>query len=205
MPLSALGQQYDTKGFECGFIYDKFKGGKSSEAACSYDGEKVFGTAGEPFPARLHCKTESVGGFHDLINFRIDLAANTVTWDDQYGLSAFYQLEMIKYYMQTQKISEAEATAKVKGPWRLIHYAFNIRHTEKIYDHIHTDEINRELLKTPQHVPAYLITFGDEDSNYSLYIPGKNNNAILSEYVGDNDASWVNLRFGKCRKLGSVP
>jgi hypothetical protein len=33
--------------------------------------------------------------------------------------------------------------------------------------------------------------FGDKRSNYSVYIPGRNNNAILSEYAGNNEASCM--------------
>jgi|RhiMetdeSRZDD1v2_1073273.scaffolds.fasta_scaffold150871_3 hypothetical protein len=50
---------------------------------------------------------------------------------------------------------------------------------------------------------AYRVTFGERGANYSIYIPGKNNNVILSRYeIGaDAVASWVNLRFGKCRAV----
>jgi hypothetical protein len=203
----AVAQQggHNAKAFECGFVYDKMKGGKSSAATCSYTGEMVFGTPNEPFPAKEHCKTESNNGYEDFINFRIDLVANTVTWDEQSGLAPFYEPHMIEYYTQKEKLSREEATARVKVKRPLIHNAFDIRHTDKIYDRIFTDEINRTALNPPIYIPGYVITFGDRDTNYSIYIPGKNSNAILSQYVGDHDASWVNLRFGKCRTLTGTP
>jgi hypothetical protein len=49
-----LAQQpkHDATGFECAFIYDKFKGGKSGDASCSYEGENVFSApTGRRFPA----------------------------------------------------------------------------------------------------------------------------------------------------------
>jgi hypothetical protein len=52
----------------------------------------------------------------------------------------------------------------------------------------------------PKYIPAYLITFGEKGRSYSVYVSGKDSHAILSEYVGDEEASWINLRFGKCRK-----
>src|SRR5262245_46032188 len=82
----AQQEKHDATGFECGFIFDKFKGGKSGAAACSYNGEKVFGTPGQRLPANEHCETEQVHGYDDLLNFRIDLSSNKVTSDAQHGL-----------------------------------------------------------------------------------------------------------------------
>jgi hypothetical protein len=199
----ALAQhaKHDATGFECGFIYDKFKGGKSSKAACSYEGEKVFSVpGGSGFPANEHCKTEPVTGYTDLINFRIDLSKNKVTWEEQYGLAPFYEPEMIEYIMRTEKLSREEATKRVKGPYSATTYDFNIYHTERIYDTIFVDEVTRKHLDPPRYVPAYLITFGEMGRGYSVYVSGKDSHAILSEYVSDGDATWINLRFGKCRK-----
>jgi len=119
----------------------------------------------------------------------------------QSGIAPFYEPDMIEYYMQTEKLSREEAISKVKVTYPLFHPAYDIYHIGKIYDAIFIDEVSRTTLKPPRYLPAYLIMFGDKGSNYSVYIPGRNNNAILSEYAGNNEASWVNLRFGKCRKI----
>jgi hypothetical protein len=195
--------------FECGFIYEKMEGGKSGAAACSYSGEKVFSLPGSPpFSSNEHCKTETNGGYEDLVNFRVDLTTNKVVWDNQSGLSPFYVPHMAEYLMQKEKLSKeaaAEKAAKLGGGGSH-HYDFNILHTDKIFDIAYVDEISKKQLTEPVRTLAYLITFRNDTSNYSLYISGKRGDAILSEYVsGDEDASWVNLRFGKCRKLTAPP
>jgi hypothetical protein len=201
--VAAQQMSQNPKAFECGFIYDKFKGGKSGEASCSYMGEKVFSTANDPFPANEHCKTEPVFGFTDLKNFQIDLPTKKLTWDAQGGLASFAEAEMIDYYMKKEKISREEATKRATTKQPIVHYAFTISHAQRIYDTIYIDEINRTPLNPPKNIPADLITFGEPGSNYSIYISENSGNAILSEYVSDNDGTWVNLRFGKCRILGT--
>jgi hypothetical protein len=192
--------------FECGFVYEKTKGGKSSDASCSYNGEYVFGTPSLPFPASEHCKTEPTHKYKDFVNFRIDLLAKDITWDTHIGSSPFRVLERIEYYMRTEKLSREEATRKAQVTYN-IQSGFKIFNVNKIYDTYFNDEITQADLKTPKYVPAYLITFGDKGSNYSIYIAGQSGRAILSKYDSDHTGnSWVNLRFGKCRiKATSTP
>jgi hypothetical protein len=202
-----LAQQakHDATGFECGFIYDKFKGGKSGDATCSYEGEKVFGLGGIRAPANEHCKTEPVANYVDLVNVHIDLSNNKVTWEEQRGSASFFEPGVIEYIMRKEKLSKAEATKMVTEPL-ITPFDFTIYHTERIYDGISVDEVTRKRLNSPRYVPAYLITFGKIGRSYSLYVPGKDTAAILSEYVtadvggGGELSSWINLRFGKCRK-----
>jgi hypothetical protein len=195
--------------FECGFVYEKMKDGKSGAASCSYSAEKVFSFAGAtPFPSKEHCRTEDNGRYEDLVNFRVDLATNKVAWDEQSGLSPFYVPRMIEFYMREEKLSKEAATEMVaRSQGSTTHHDFDILHTDKIFDITYVDEITKKSLSVPEHTLAYLVTFRDDTNNYSLYISGKRGNAILSEYVGglEGDASWVNLRFGKCRKLTATP
>src|SRR6516162_8203745 len=102
-----------------GFISEKFKGGKSGVAACSYEAEKVFSAPGEKsFPANEHCQTEPVRfGYTDLENVRIDLSENKVTWDQQFGYFSFDEPDMIEFIMRREKITKEEATKRVKGPF----------------------------------------------------------------------------------------
>jgi len=181
------------------------EGGKSGAATCSYTGENVFAVAKEHAPTNEHCRTEPNSGYEDLVNFRIDLTTNKVAWDDQTGLSPFYEPHMIEYYMRHENISKEAATEKVAKSKGSVHYDFNILHTDRIADKTHVDEITQSPIKEPMYTPAYLITFRDESSNYSIYISEKSGNAVLTAYVSDLGATWVNLRFGKCRKLGATP
>ena len=195
----AQQSQHNVNAFECGFIYDKFQGGKSSAASCSYMGEKVFSTATNPFPASEHCQTENIFNYDDLVNFEIDLMTNRVSWIERIGIATFAVPEMIDYYMRKDHLSREEATKRADTPPHDLPVEYTITNTETVYDTIYQDEITRELLNPPKKVPAYIMLFGDDGSNYSLYISEKAGNAILSEYVSDNNGSWVNLRFGKCR------
>src|SRR6266481_4969232 len=129
--------------FECGFIYEKMEGGKSGAATCSYTGENVFAVAKEHAPTNEHCRTEPNSGYEDLVNFRIDLTTNKVAWDDQTGLSPFYEPHMIEYYMRHENISKEAATEKVAKSKGSVHYDFNILHTDRIADKTHVDEITQ--------------------------------------------------------------
>jgi hypothetical protein len=195
----AQQDEHNPKAFECGFVYSKVKEGKSGEATCSYTAEKVVSNPSEHFPPNEHCKTEPVFEYKDLTNFQIDLATNRVTWDEEDGLASFEVPGMIEYYMRKQKISKEEAIAKARSKIRL-RSECNIYSINKISDRTDTDEISRAPLDRPKYTPAYVITFGDSYTNYSIYISSKTNSAILSEYASNNESSWVNLRFGKCRE-----
>jgi hypothetical protein len=94
----AIAQQTtrEARAFECGFIYDKIKTGKSGDASCSYTGEKVFSTASKPFPAREHCDTKRVFSFED-IRLNIDFVTNQVAFEREDGLAPFAVEEMIDY------------------------------------------------------------------------------------------------------------
>src|SRR5689334_15550069 len=88
---------HDARGFDCGFLYEKTKGGKSGEATCSYTGEQVFATG---HPAGEHCYTQNVFQFED-IKLRVDLASSNVTWEREKGLAPFAVTQMIEHYMRT--------------------------------------------------------------------------------------------------------
>jgi len=205
---SSFSQQvvHDARGFECGFIYEKTKGGKSGKASCSYTGERVFGTSSRSFPPREHCDTKEVFDFED-IRLRIDLQVNNVVWEREEGLAPFAIAEMIGYYMRKENISREQATRKVmerpQPPWKQVTY--HIFHVYKGDEFVSFDPVTQTIPKDPTSMPVYTITFGWNVSNnlYSIFIPdnGVNGDAILSHYVADGTSSWVNLRFGKCRVL----
>jgi hypothetical protein len=180
--------KHDATGFECSFISDKFKGGKSGVASCSYDGEKVYALPSE------HCKTRRTGAYIDMVNFRVDLKANKITWEDQSGHAPFYQPEAIEMYMgKPDNMSREQATEYVK---KLITIPndLGIFHTERVYVYTPTEG---ELDRRKENLPAYLITFGLFGYPYTLFIYAEGT-AILSEY---HYRSVVDLRFGTCRKL----
>jgi hypothetical protein len=197
---------HDARGFECGFIYEKTKGGKSGEASCSYTGERVFSTSSRPFPPREHCDTKEVFSFED-VNLRIDLGANRVVREREGGLAPFAVSQMIDYYMRKENIGKDEATRKVTKRPQLSpkQLTYRIFHVHKGGEFVSHDPVTQALPKEPKNMPVYTVTFGWDGGNnfYSLFIPdnGTVGDAILSHSVADGASSWVNLRFGKCRIL----
>ncbi len=200
---------HDARGFECGFIYDKTKRGKSGDASCSYTGERVFGIA-HSLPPWEHCKTEQVFDFKD-VKLRIDFEANNVVWEQQEGLAPFAIPQMIDYYMREEHIGREEAARKVNKPpppWKQIPLTYEIFHVYKGEAFVSSDPITQTLPKEPKYMPVYTVTFGTNyklpgNDLYSLFIPdnGIDGNAIMSHYVADGSDSWISMRFGKCRAL----
>ena len=76
---------HDARTFDCGFIYDKTKTGKSGNATCTFNPEKVF-SALKSFPAQEHCETKSVFNYED-IRLKIDLVTNNVRYEREEGLA----------------------------------------------------------------------------------------------------------------------
>ncbi|YBW37785.1 hypothetical protein ACMYR2_0275 [Nitrobacter sp. TKz-YC01] len=115
---SAFAQNvvHNARGFECGFIYEKTKNGKSGDASCSYTGETVFSSASRSLPRNEHCYTKNVFSYEDF-NLQIDLAASKVVWDREDGLAPFAFTRMVEYYMRTEKIGKEEATRRVAVRW----------------------------------------------------------------------------------------
>jgi hypothetical protein len=189
----------DANTFDCAFLYEKFKGGKSGQAACGYTGKGVWAEVDFPPPAGEHCKTEKVFSYDDLTNFVIDRARNTVRWNQQHGLAPFAIPGAIEHYMRTEKLSRQEATEKANRV-RTDFYFGKIFHVSQLNEEKWIDEITNQVIP-PRKYPVYLITFGGTTSqNHSIFIYERNNDAILTSYSGDADYSGVKLRFGKCRR-----
>ena len=61
------------------------------------------------------------------------------------------------------------------------------------------DDVTGKVLSPPKIVPEHNLMFTDGRSMFYLYIPESSGHAILLEPTGMADASWVGMRFGKCR------
>ncbi|WP_416193510.1 hypothetical protein [Nitrobacter sp. TKz-YC01] len=204
---SAFAQNvvHNARGFECGFIYEKTKNGKSGDASCSYTGETVFSSASRSLPRNEHCYTKNVFSYEDF-NLQIDLAASKVVWDREDGLAPFAFTRMVEYYMRTEKIGKEEATRRVAEPRPVMkQVTYDILGIHKGDEFVSQDPITQALPKKLRNMPVYTLTFGRNDGNslFTLFVPddGANGNSILSRYWADGTSSWVSMRFGKCRVL----
>jgi hypothetical protein len=160
---------HDARGFECGFIQEKTKGGKSGEASCSYTGEKVFSNTSRSFPPQEHCDTKKVFGFED-VNLRIDLEANSVVWEREEGLAPFALSQMIDYYMRKEHIGREEATRKAtERPQSWKQMTYHIFYVHKGDESVSRDPVTQALPKLPRSMPVYTIMFGFNVSNDPLF------------------------------------
>jgi hypothetical protein len=198
---------HDARGFECGFIYEKTKGGKSGAASCSYAPDKVFSNISRSFSPGEFCDIKEVFEFED-IRLRIDFDADKVVWEHEEGLAPFAIPLLVDHLMRKEHIGKAEATKKVTQPkpplWRQP-WTYRIFYVHKGDEFVSHDPVTQSLPKQPTHMPVYTVTFGYISGNtlYSLFIPdnGGNVDAILSRYWANGTSSWISMRFGKCRAL----
>jgi hypothetical protein len=152
-----------------------------------------------PYPPE-HCKTFGTGYFTDMVNFRVDLNANEVTWEDQSGYAPFYLPEAIESFMdKPENMSREKATEYAKKLITIPHH-YGVYHTARVYVFTPSKGETSPENRRKEFLPAYLITFGVVGYPYTLYVSAEGA-AILSEYRDRSRFSMVHLRFGTCRKL----
>ena len=190
---------HDARGFVCGFISDKVKDGRSGDASCSYNADKVFVP---PLPFNQHCKTKSVFDFED-VRLQLDFGTNTVEWKKDDGLAPFAVQRMTDHYMRKENLprDQAERRATERAPF-MRDFTYKILHVQKSEDSSYLDPITKAPRTQPKNDALYTISFGYIFGHtvYTLFIP-ENGNSILTRYWSDDEWSWVNHRFGKCRAI----
>lgn len=196
MSGNAYAQQ---SSYECSFIADKYPEGKSTSASCGLSPEKIFSTRYNQKAKWDHCDVERVSSYYDLKDFKVDLKNNVVSWNEYYGLIDEAKEELIKYRMDKDGVTEAEARESLSVKRDPNVSIYDIWSNSKIVDRYFYDQIKKELYSPPKLSPALLITFGKEGSNFSLYVSNSSGEAVLSEYVSNEESAWVHLRFGNCR------
>lgn len=80
------------------------------------------------------------------------------------------------------------------------HHFFRIVSHVKATTSLYIDEVTGKLLEPPKEVPEQHLVLKNRVYLYHLYIPAASGRAILIEPTGNAEASWVGMRFGKCRK-----
>ena len=187
--------------FECGFLQERFPRGKSNEASCSMDPDKVFSTSQHEHDKNDHCRIEAVSHYEDYINFFV--TDELVSWKEQFGVTETFKLKMKKYYIEQGKTEkEAEESINVT---RSTNYSFRVSNHYMGQDNIYIDSLTQQPYKPPKKQNIHIYTFGNDIQSFSLYIPEINKKAILIEYSSTEDSSWVRIRFGTCRIKSNNP
>ena len=190
--------------FECSFLQDKNPLGKPNEASCSMMPEKVFYTNNyipQISEHKKHCKVTDVYTYQDYKNFIIDIELNTISWDEHTGMVEKAKPSYKKYLIEKRGYSEKSANKNIKDIGAVTHHKFSINKHHITKKKIYKDSITGKFYKPPKEVPEHSFIFSDDIYLYHLYVPEASGHAILTSPTGTEDASWINIKFGKCRKL----
>ena len=166
--------------------------------------EKVFSVEGYKPNANAHCEVKPVYSYEDIEEVIVDLNKDTVSWVRTIGLTEDAKPRQKKYYLE-QGVSEEEANNRVNAPVILRPQVFPILAHHESNDKVWVDEITGKLIDPPRLVPQHNLIFGDDIYLFHMYIPESTTEAILLEPSTGKGNSWVDIRFGKCRKLSSRP
>ena len=183
--------------FECAFLQERYATGKPNKASCSMLPEKVYSTSRYTHKKTEHCNVESVYSYEDIEDVVIDTKQGVVSWKTHYGITEDAKPRQKKYYLK-QGDSEEEANKKVNLEKEEKEY-FQIKSHLVSEQRIWIDDVTGKVLSPPKIVPEHNLMFTDGRSMFYLYIPESSGHAILLEPTGMADASWVSMRFGKCR------
>jgi len=198
--LLALATSAYGAGFECAFIQEKYSSGKSNQASCSMLPEEVFSTRWHTPARNAHCKIESVYSFHDLLDVFVDIGQKIVRWTHHFGLTEEAKPQQKAYYLK-EGLSEQEAEEKISSETKTGEVYRIVGHHVSSTN-IYIDEITGKMNDPPKKVPEHTFMFESRTNRmFYLYVPEASGHAILFEPSGTADASWVSMRFGKCRKV----
>lgn len=185
--------------FECAFMQDKYLAGKANDATCTMSPENTFATSSNPTPSRTAlCNVNAATSYTEYRDFLIDTDKKTVTWDEYFGVIESVIPAMRRRYILEGK-SETEANRLTRD--RLIgSQQYLIASFTEAQNYLYWDERTKKPYDPPKDVKEYFLILKDGHTTLQLYIPEASGHAILSKYAGYELASWINMRFGQCRK-----
>jgi len=197
LTLLTITTQPYAQGFQCSFIQEKFSGGKPNTASCSANPEVVYRTKFNQPKSSDHCDVEAVYSYTDLENVLINPDIKLVTWTEKYGLTEDAKIKQKAYYIRKGDTEES-ATKKVSHT-RSDEESFEITSYVKSHSAIFWDAISRKSYEPYKKSPVHNFVIQGIYESYLLTIPEATMQATLIKSTGDEQNSWVNLRFGKCR------
>ncbi|MCK4622969.1 MAG: hypothetical protein KAT62_12230 [Desulfuromonadales bacterium] len=185
--------------FECSFIQEKYPSGKPNAASCSMLPEEVYSSRWYTPEKTQHCKIDSVYSYEDLTDFLVDTNMKKAQWVVDFGLTEDAKTTQKAYYIK-EGFSKEEAENRVNVKKKTEVYTRIVSHNIS-KTRIYIDEITGKSLDPPKEIPEHNMILSNINSTYLLYLPEASGHAILMEPTGMADSSWVQIRFGKCRKL----
>ncbi len=198
--LLLITQYAHGESFECAFIQEKYSSGKSNQASCSMLPEKVYSTKWHTPRKNEHCEVKAVYSlFDDLTDVIVNTDKKSVIWTNHLGIIDDAKTKQKANYIK-QGMSEDKADKKVNFEKKDMEY-FKIVTHYKSNTRIYFDEVTGKAFHPPKEVPEHTLILSNKHSLFYLYIPEASGHAILLAPRGEADSSWINIRFGKCRKI----
>lgn len=197
--LVSISKTSSAQTFECAFLQDKYASGKPNKASCSMLPEKVYSTKWYTPKPSEHCDIENVYMYQDMEDVIVDTKAGVVSWTRHFGLTDDAKPKQKKYYMDKGD-TEEEANKKVNSERRMKE-SFRIKAHYVSKQNIFIDDITGKALDPPKNIPQHSLIFSNNTWLFHMYIPESSGYAILMEPSGGADSSWVEMRFGRCRKV----
>jgi len=183
------------EGIKCSFTEENSRNGKSNQASCSNNPDKMFSTNDRQIPSNQHCDVDSTYDMDEFRNLFVDFKKNTVsyTWHSQlsdWGKKNFIESQISK----GENIKNATKKANHIAEKKLSYPIDKIFFTEQVhlFDPI-TDEI---FLKEEDYIFSfsYNIVF----DNSTLVVNKESSSSTIIK-VSSGASSIVRMRFGKCR------
>ena len=175
--------------FDCQFLQENAPDGKANEASCTMHPDIVFNSVTDTPGRRNHCKVDRVRGLENLEGAIVDLGTHTVSWTNVYRLSDHEKKRVKAFYMAKpnfpEEIADRDANLELRNKYR-----FKITAAAK----------SGAAAKSPQEKPKHTIIFENKFWRFVLFIPEDSGESILTEFKGNAEHSWLNARFGRCKR-----
>jgi|GEM_PF-3978484 len=198
--LMMVSQAANAEKFECAFLQERMKGGKSNGFSCSMMPEVAYLTNAYIPKRNEHCNIEERYSFENYVNFIADTANNLVVWETEFGIIDEAKPDYMRYLIKEGvSAKEAKLTAdKINRESTMMDIKNHHIQNEKLY----FDMATKKVFDEPKLAKAHFVSFGNKSKHYQLYIPEVSGHAILTSYHSMTDYSAVELKFGRCRLIG---
>lgn len=162
--------------------------------------EEVFKT--EQYNPKIteHCKSDPVFVIEDIRDVNIDTAKKIVTWTVSYKLADHKKHAMVDFYSGSLDSRKKQAEELVNAENNR-HEEYSIINVVEGKTALHYDSQTGKQLPEITEVKEKIVLFGNEKSEYVIFIPEWHGESILTSFNADDRHSWAHVRFGHCRAV----